>query len=250
MENGVGKVCPLCNAVINENDEVVSCKVCNTVHHKSCWATNGGCFNVDCRKSEKRCPKCAALVTQDQMFCPECGESLKRLCVKCGAELQPDQAFCVKCGQKVEVSANQENTSPSINQFNSNISNKNNNKILPIIIGVVCLVVVLFFVKINSKVNFKKTFDDINDNWYCEIAEDGSWMRIDTNPLDVDDYYNSHTINDIKEVNKKLGFTDSVYRKMLETRSIDGRQSDENNKVKVSWTYHPDRGLEVLYEVK
>ncbi len=29
-----------------------------------------------------------------------------------------------------------------------------------------------------------------------------------------------------------------------------GQQSEENKKFRVSWTYHPDRGLEVLYEKK
>ena len=37
---------------------------------------------------------------------------------------------------------------------------------------------------------------------------------------------------------------------MGETRSMDGRQSDENDKYKVTWTYHPDKGLEVMYEKK
>jgi len=54
----------------------------------------------------------------------------------------------------------------------------------------------------------------------------------------------------IKYANEQLGFNDSVYAKMLETSALMGRQSEENDKYKVSWTYHPDDGLEVTYEKK
>ncbi len=54
----------------------------------------------------------------------------------------------------------------------------------------------------------------------------------------------------IKYVNEALGFNGSLYTRMIETNSIMGRQSEENSKYKVSWTYHPDDGLEVTYEEK
>ena len=52
----------------------------------------------------------------------------------------------------------------------------------------------------------------------------------------------------IKYVNKELGFNGSLYNRMLETNAIMGRQSEENDKYRVTWTYHPDEGLEVTYE--
>lgn len=54
----------------------------------------------------------------------------------------------------------------------------------------------------------------------------------------------------IKYANKELGFNTSLYSKMLQTNALMGRQSEENDKYKVSWTYHPDDGLEVTYEKK
>lgn len=54
----------------------------------------------------------------------------------------------------------------------------------------------------------------------------------------------------IRYANEELGFNGSVYSKMLETTALMGRQSEENDKYIVSWTYHPDDGLEVTYEVK
>lgn len=54
----------------------------------------------------------------------------------------------------------------------------------------------------------------------------------------------------IKYVNEELGFNGSLYDRMLQTNALMGRQSEENDKYRVSWTYHPDEGLEVTYEKK
>lgn len=54
----------------------------------------------------------------------------------------------------------------------------------------------------------------------------------------------------IKYVNEELGFNGAVYNRMMETNALMGRQSEENDKYRVSWTYHPDEGLEVTYEKK
>lgn len=54
----------------------------------------------------------------------------------------------------------------------------------------------------------------------------------------------------IRYANKELGFNGAVYSKMLQTTAMMGRQSEENDKYRVSWTYHPDEGLEVTYEEK
>ena len=54
----------------------------------------------------------------------------------------------------------------------------------------------------------------------------------------------------IQYANEELGFSGSVYSQMLKTSALMGRQSEENSKYKVSWTYHPDEGLEVTYTEK
>lgn len=89
------------------------------------------------------------------------------------------------------------------------------------------------------------------------VGSDGSYLIIDTNPNDADPdsvYYNSvianHSLAGIKFVNKKLGFSSSVSQKMLATTALMGRQTDESKHFRVSWTYHPKSGLEVMYERK
>ena len=54
----------------------------------------------------------------------------------------------------------------------------------------------------------------------------------------------------IKYANEALDFSESVYSDMMNTTALMGRQTEENSKYKVSWTYHPDDGLTVTYTKK
>lgn len=93
-------------------------------------------------------------------------------------------------------------------------------------------------------------------------AVDDSYMEIDTNPYDRDydelelwqqvtfERTQSDSIKGIRFLNERFGFSAAVYRKMMETTALMGRQSEENGKYRVSWSYHPSRGLEVMYEKK
>ena len=106
----------------------------------------------------------------------------------------------------------------------------------------------------NSKtyeVDFEEVVDVIGGgSYYCKVALDGSYLSIDTNPSDIDDYYSETATRYVEKANEELGFSAVLYNKMSRTRALDGTQKDENDKVKVSWTYHPNRGLEVIYEKK
>ncbi|MBE7031958.1 MAG: hypothetical protein E7401_03230 [Ruminococcaceae bacterium] len=74
------------------------------------------------------------------------------------------------------------------------------------------------------------------------ISDDGSCLIACTS--------GSIGIDGIFKMNLKLGFSEALKNKMSTTRAIDGTQNDENDKFKVSWTYHPDNGLQVIYEKK
>lgn len=80
-----------------------------------------------------------------------------------------------------------------------------------------------------------------------EHAEDWSYVYIDTNPYDQDDYYNSSYLSLVKKFNEALDLPDSVYKDMLRTSAIDGLQTVTIGSITVKWKYHPDNGLEVSY---
>lgn len=84
---------------------------------------------------------------------------------------------------------------------------------------------------------------------YATLASDNSYLSIDTNRYDLDGFFSSEASSAIKSVNDALELPDSVLQKMNSTRSIDGRQTYSNDVVNVSWTFHPDNGLEVMYEL-
>lgn len=105
--------------------------------------------------------------------------------------------------------------------------------------------------------NFKEMYASYDSKDWCDIASDGSYMKIDTNPDDVDGddiwlYYEAFLDADefIESVNSALGFSAAMKEKMDTTSWSMGRQTQENDRYIVSWTYHPDKGLEVMYEVK
>lgn len=92
------------------------------------------------------------------------------------------------------------------------------------------------------------------DSPWAEIGSDDSYLKIDTNPYNYDSdstqstAYLSLASTAIKSINTYLGFSGAVYEKMLSTSSLDGRQTQSNDNYSVSWKYHPDNGLEVIYE--
>ena len=213
------------------------------------------------------CPNCGARLKDEQRFCPNCGtprqENRKNICMNCGAELRDGQDFCTNCGQKVGLFVDS-NVNSAINQFNMNVQNANRRKKrMPIIIGACAAgaaVIIVLAVALSSlgRKDFNDLYPDLANETWCTIASDGSYIKIDTNPYDTDedDFTNSDyqayllpAWNEIEHINADLGFSEALMEKMKQTSSIDGRQEESNDKYSVSWTYHPDRGLEVTYEI-
>ncbi len=142
---------------------------------------------------------------------------------------------------------------------------KNKKILIAVIIIAAAIVAAIVIVNVVRGSVFDRMTDQILEQYpYANNARaaDGSYLKLDTNPYDkgFDDMsyvemsaissIQSDTLDAIQFVNKELGFTDALYSKMMETSALMGRQTDENDKYRVSWTYHPDSGLEVVYEIK
>ena len=100
------------------------------------------------------------------------------------------------------------------------------------------------------KRSFEEICKDYDDLLWVTCASDYSYFYFDTNPFDLEDFFLEGLYDEVEEINKKLGFSEALMLKMAGTRALDGRQTEENDICKVSWTYHPDKGLEILYEKK
>lgn len=103
--------------------------------------------------------------------------------------------------------------------------------------------------------NFKQIVKDKckGNSKYCTVAPDGLSLEIDTNPTDskaditqlmcsieADPY--------VQAANKALGLPDSLWSSMNTTSALQGKQSKTYGIIEVTWTYHPDKGLDVIYE--
>ena len=100
----------------------------------------------------------------------------------------------------------------------------------------------------------KKAYEEIITEYpsavLCfEISDDGSFVSVDTNPYDMDDYSVSGEFSVIPAFHEKLGLSDYIWEEMLQTSALDGRQTDGNGQIEVSWKYHPDTGLEAIYKL-
>lgn len=187
-----------------------------------------------------------------------------KFCEKCGRELSGEK-FCPGCGKEIIF----ENKTNEITETNEN-TNKNgihkklhSNTVLEIlklpkkhlfaggivVIGILIIAVVLFS---NNGPNFKKIYKQHCDSIWADVGDDGSYLSIDTNPYDEEDngiaYHEAYTA--IENINRELGLPESLFEDMGRTSGNDGKQSEEFDKVIVSWKYHPDTGMEVIYRKK
>ena len=159
----------------------------------------------------------------------------------------------------VEETVSAEN--PVINESTEKKAAKNKFTKLFIIGGIVlALIVIAIVIVILTPSKFEKVKDE------CvmiagTVSGSGDYFTIDTCPDAYDNMdpalkamllpdAQKNALEAIKYANEAFGFNESVYSQVMRTSALMGRQSEENDKYKVSWTYHPDDGLEVTYEEK
>ena len=84
---------------------------------------------------------------------------------------------------------------------------------------------------------------------YARLGYDEMSLVIDTKPDDSYFRYEDDALSAIVRVNTYLGLPSSLTEKMSSTRALDGTQTQNCGKYTVTWNYHPDNGLKVIYEV-
>lgn len=193
-----------------------------------------------------KCSECGKEISDTAKECIHCGCPIikKVVCSECNTEVDSTVKICPNCGNNLGTSLVKINIPKKINPRFIQIG--------VIVIGIIVVVITILKVTSSSiKIKMSDVFTKAGcDNYYCELASDGSYIEVDTNPLDLDDFSSTTAFDMVKKLNKELGFSESLNSKMLKTRALDGTLSDENDNVKVTWTYHPDKGLNVTYELK
>ena len=101
-----------------------------------------------------------------------------------------------------------------------------------------------------KNIDFQELFDDYCQTKWATVGRDGSYLEIDTNPFDYDDSLDSAALSAIEKVNTALELPSSLYNDMMQTTYNMGKQTERFDDVGISvtWTYHPDQGLEVTYK--
>ena len=121
---------------------------------------------------------------------------------------------------------------------------------------VAALLMVMILTGCGNRVPLKTAYEEADlssyNNHCIEYGDDWSFISIDTNPYD-EDYEDCNIHQTMKNVvfdfNQTLGFPQSVEERMLQTTWDQGRQTYKGKEFSVSWTFHPNQGFEVIYEV-
>lgn len=97
--------------------------------------------------------------------------------------------------------------------------------------------------------DFQAIYDEYCKSSFAKVANDKSYLFIDTNPSNKKEDMDYEAYLAILSINKALGLPESVENRMGQTRSLDGVQTASGDGFDVSWTYHPNNGLEVTYSL-
>lgn len=106
----------------------------------------------------------------------------------------------------------------------------------------------------NSKSNplntaYDTLYKEFGWNSCYTLGSDKSYLQVDTNSYDIDDYYNATYLEILKSAITALKLPDYIYQRMLKTTAMQGRQEVTANGITVSWTYHPNKGLEAMFTI-
>lgn len=179
--------------------------------------------------------------------CPDCGRiNLGMYCDTCNKSLS---STCAMDSEKLSSESGASTLSVDT-LMERDEKKKVRVRIMLIIVAAVLLLFILGAFNSFGNQSFTKLFPDYVTMSWCTMSSDGAWMKLDTNPFNISSSYSSEAWRGIEKANAELGFSSAINEKMRTTTWSMGRQTESNGKYTVSWTFHSDQGLEVLYEIK
>jgi hypothetical protein len=113
------------------------------------------------------------------------------------------------------------------------------------IVGTALLLVTLTGCSSNS--GFQDAVDTCAPNNGVLVSDGGNTLTVDM--MGEEDYTGANYM-DVMCLIDAVKTPDYIISSIEATRALDGRQRDEFNGVEVSWSYHPDSGLDIVYHKK
>lgn len=85
---------------------------------------------------------------------------------------------------------------------------------------------------------------------YSKCLSDGTSLSSDKKSITVDSSgkYDYISVLDIEKIIELLELPDSLYDEMCSTNALMGRQTEKYDYYEVSWSYHPDNGLDAIFK--
>lgn len=93
-----GQKCPVCNAYLFDNDDLVFCPECGAPHHRDCYAVLGHCAFEDKHGTDEGYkPVQSEQIHQEETQAKV--EETHKICRFCGEQLESNEKVCHKCGR-------------------------------------------------------------------------------------------------------------------------------------------------------
>ncbi len=159
-------------------------------------------------------------------------------CPKCDKTFDENKIFgtCPYCGNE-----------RGLKYFSLPTEGKVKNNRVKIVLGVL-IVIAIIFISIGS-CNQPLNLKNIASHYFENV--DGVTYHGDRNSVVVVvTYIDNRTETRLKGMLRELGFSSAVIQRMYATRSLDGTLREESKKANVTWTYHPDGGLRIVFEAE
>ena len=158
---------------------------------------------------------------------------VNKFCPNCGRPIGRDMKFCGYCGSKLEQVGGLPRIPRKIR--------------IPAAVLLVILMIVCFTG--SGDVDFRDVAERLGESRFLRVEEEGRAMIIDTNPDDLRDVDYLEAWSLILRALEELDLPVEDIKPLLNaTAPGSGIHTREYGDVVLSWQYHPDIGLEVLFE--
>ena len=105
-----GQKCPVCQAYLFDEDDVVFCPVCGLAHHRDCYKSLGHCAMEHLHGTDEQYKKPEEQIEEPQAEATESDDKMP--CRFCHAEIPKDSNFCPNCRAPVMQHAGVETNIP------------------------------------------------------------------------------------------------------------------------------------------